>query len=208
MKRTIWLLGILLIVCQFGWTQTRRREPLGDAARRARAARAGLNLSNVPFYNNDNLPKGGAVSLMGRTNASKGGGSKAAAGGSATGGAEAAGAGGAAAGQSAGDDCDETCWRGKFTAARQAIKGAEKELDILQREEKLARTQYYKDPNQAQREQYSNSTAGGAELRQLKSDIETKRKDVEKLKQDLRTLEGDLRKAGKPAGWGREQPAR
>ena len=204
MKKTIWLLGILLIVCQFGWTQTQRRESLGDAARRAWAARAGRDLSKVPFYNNDNLPKSGAVSLVGRTGASKGGGSKAAAGGSATGGTEAAVAGGAAADQSGGDDCDETCWRGKFTAARKAIKDAEKELDILQREEKLARTQYYKDPNQAQREQYSNSTAGGSELQQLKNDIEAKRKDVEKLKQDLRTLGDDLRRAGKPAGWGRQ----
>jgi chromosome segregation ATPase len=104
----------------------------------------------------------------------------------------------------AGDDCDEQCWRDKFKEKRAAITEAERELDILEREENLARRQHYTDPNQAMKEQYSNSTAGGAELQELQKKITDKKADVQKLKQELQRLGDDLRRAGKPAGWGRE----
>ena len=61
MKRTVWLLGFLLLLCQLGWTQ--ERESLGEASRRVRAELARKDLSKVPFYTNDNLPTSGNISL-------------------------------------------------------------------------------------------------------------------------------------------------
>lgn len=203
MKKTIWLLGILLLLCQTGWAQ--ERESLAKASRRVRAELAGKDLSKIPYYTNDNLPRSGAISLMGRP----GGGSRVASGssgGTAAGAASSAGAAEGAAADGGGESCDEQCWRDKFKEKRAAIKEAERELDILEREENLARRQHYTDPNQAMREQYSNSTAGGAELQDLQKKITDKKADVQKFQQELRQLEDDLRRANKPAGWGREQP--
>lgn len=202
MKRTVWLLGILFLLCQLGWAQ--ERESLAQASRRVRAELARKDLSKVPYYTNDNLPKNGTISLMGRRD----GGSRAASssrGGTAAGAASTAGAAKDAATDGGGEGCDEQCWRDKFKEKRTALKEAERELNILEREENLARRQHYTDPNQAMREQYSNNPAGGRELQELQGKIQATKDDVQKLQRELRQLEDDLRRANKPPGWGREQ---
>ncbi|MGH9803775.1 MAG: hypothetical protein ACRD4D_01285, partial [Candidatus Acidiferrales bacterium] len=113
-------------------------------------------------------------------------------------------AGAAAEGEGQKEECNDDCWRKKFAEQRAKIAGAKRELDILQREYNLARTQYYQDPNQAVREQYSNSTAGGRDLQRLLESINGKQQEITDLERGLSTLEDDLRRAGKSPGLARE----
>src|SRR3989304_5317682 len=163
MKRLLGLLAVLLLASGIGLAQTVQELRLGDLARKVRAERAGRDLSKVPFFTNETLPSGGGVNFVGTSRAPAEGGEEGAAAGG-----EAAAAGGEK------QKCDEACWRGKLSEKRNAIRTAQSELDILQREFNLARTQYYQDPNQAMRDQYSNNTSGGRELPQLHQRINAK----------------------------------
>lgn len=191
MRKAIGLLGVLLLASGVGWAQVKEMR-LGDVARKVRAERAGRDLSNVPFFTNDTLPTGGGINVLGASRAAT----------AAAGEGEAAGGEAAAGGQK--QECDEACWRGKFSDKRNAIRTAQTELDILQREFNLSRTQYYQDPNQAVREQYSSNTAGGRELQQLQQRINDKQAQIQRLQQELSDLEDQLRREGGNPGWARE----
>ena len=193
MKRLLGLLAVLLLASGVGLAQTVQELRLGDLARKVRAERAGRNLSKVPFFTNETLPSGGGVNFVGTSRAA------------AEGGEEGAAAGGdaAAAGGGEAEKCDEACWRGKFRDKRGQITTAQGDLDILQREFNLARTQYYQDPNQAMRDQYSNTTAGGRELQQLQQRINDKQAQILRLQQELSGLEDQLRREGGNPGWAR-----
>ena len=54
-----------------------------------------------------------------------------------------------------GEKNDEATWRGKFKDAYNNLAAAEKELDILQRENEKAQVQYYPDPQKALEQQYT-----------------------------------------------------
>ena len=191
MKRVVWLLGIVMLLCAPGWAQ-QKEESLGDAARRVRAWRATRNTSKIRLFTNDNLPRTGGITIMsGRAAASNTGSSS---------GAQAADAGKP---KSAEDSCGESCWRGKFDGKRKAIADAEHEIDILTREKSLNQTQFSMDPNASLKEQYSNTPSGGPGLQETQNKIDQKKADLARLKDELRTLESELRAAGKPAGWGR-----
>lgn len=191
MRKAISLLGALLLACGPAWAQM-RKEPLGDVARRVRAARARKDLSRVPLYTNDNLPRAGEISIVGSLSPSL----RAA-------GEAARESEGATATRQAGG-CDEQCWRGKFQAQHEKIRTAERELDILQREYNLTRTQFYQDPNQAMREQYSGNVAGGRQLMELQQKINEKQAELSRLQRELSQLENELRRAGGNPGWARQ----
>lgn len=196
MRKGSLLLGVLLLVTGLCWAQS-RTESLGEAARRVRAARAKKDLSRIPYFTNDNIPRGGlALSVVGPR--------RAATGTEAETGVAPQGQGAPPQAEGQGEECDEQCWRAKFSAQREKIRTAERELDILQREYNLARTQYYQDPNQAVREQYSNTTGGGRELQALLGKMEQTRLNVERYRREFSQLEGELRRAGGPPGWSRE----
>lgn len=203
MRKLLLGLATLLLVTGAAWAQSdTQQQSLAEAARKARAERARKDLSQVRMYTNDDIPKAGApVSVMGSGQAAP---APAAAAGQAAP-AEGAAATGEAATAGTEEECDETCWRQKFSEKRAAIRDAEREMDILQREHNLSRVQYYQDPNQAVREQYSGNTAGGKELQDLQNRINEKKQEVERLKQELSSLEDDLRRAGGEPGWAREQ---
>jgi len=145
----------------------------------------------VPYFTNDTLPRGAAgISVLGASRAAAGAEGEEAAGGEAAAGGEE-------------PECDESCWRGKFREKREQIATAQRELDILQREFNLARTQYYQDPQQAMREQYSGTTAGGRELQQIQQRMDEKQAQIQRLQQELSGLEDELRRAGGNPGWAR-----
>ena len=194
MKRLLGLLAVLLLASGVGLAQTVQELRLGDVARKVRAERAGRNLSKVPFFTNETLPSGGGVNFVGTSRAAAEGGEEGAAAGPEASGLTAAGE---------AEKCDEACWRGKFRDKRGQITAAQGELDILQREFSLARTQYYQDPNQAMRDQYSNTTAGGRELQQLQQRINDKQAQILRLQQELSGLEDQLRREGGNHGWAR-----
>jgi len=199
MRKAAGILSLILFAAGLAWAQN-VPPSLAEAARKVRAERAKASAAKVPMYTNDNIPRASSLSIAGRTAApaTRGEGEAAAT----EGGAAAAGEGEAAAKKE--EKCDQACWKSKFQDQRNKIKDAEKELDVMQREYNLARTQYYQDPNAAMREQYSNNTAGGRELQDLLNRINNKKTDIDRLKQKLSELEDDLRKSGAPAGWARE----
>lgn len=205
MKRILFALIALLLAAPAVWAQSDTTQPsLAEIARKVRAKRAQKDLSGVPMYTNDDV-RGvkGPLSVFGEAGAPP----AAAEGQEGQGQTAAAGASQGQQGEAAAEkkDCDETCWRQKFRDQRQKIAESEKELDILQREFNLSRVQYYQDPNQAVREQYSNNVAGGKELQDLQNRIDAKRQEIGDLRQGLSDLEDELRRAGGEPGWAREQ---
>lgn len=92
----------------------------------------------------------------------------------------------------------EAAWRQRFKNQRDKIARAEKELDVLQREEEKTQIQYYPDPQKAMNEQYTRK-----EINEKRDKIEAKRQEIAQLKQGLSDLEDDLRKAGGDPGWSR-----
>lgn len=92
-----------------------------------------------------------------------------------------------------------TMWKHKFADQRAKIANAEKELDVLQREEQKAEIQYYPDPQKALQEQYSRQ-----EINDKLAKIDAKKEEIAKLKQQLDDMEDELRKSGGDPGWARE----
>ena len=199
MRKATGILSLILLGVGLTWAQS-LPPSLVETARKAREERAKMGAAKVPLFTNDNIPRAGSITSVGSAAAAvtRAGGEAAATEG------EAAAAGEGEAGVKKDEKCDEQCWKGKFREQRNKIKDAEKELDVMQREYNLARTQYYQDPNAAMREQYSNNTAGGRELQDLLNRINNKKTDIDRLKQGLGGLEDDLRKAGGEPGWARE----
>jgi hypothetical protein len=102
-------------------------------------------------------------------------------------------------GDAAGKNDPETVWRKRFKEQRDKIAAAEKELDILQREEEKAQVQYYNDPTKALNEQYSRK-----DINDKNAKIEEKKQAIANLKQQLDDMEDELRKSGGDPGWARE----
>ncbi|HKZ53560.1 MAG TPA: hypothetical protein VJ085_09825 [Candidatus Acidoferrales bacterium] len=200
MRKVVLVLSALLLVSGLAWAQASTPPSLAEVARKVRAERAKKDLSEVPLYTNESIPREGApVAVVGSAAPAAPAVAAGEEGAAAVAGKE-AGAGEAGAAE----ECDEQCWRGKFRQQREKIRTAEQELDLLQREYNLSRTQYYQDPNQAMREQYSGNVAGGRQLQDLLNQMSDKRAEIQRLRQELSDLEDDLRRAGGKAGWARD----
>lgn len=203
MRKILLALSALLLTAGMVWAQSNIPPGLAEAARKVRAERA-KDGTQPRFFTNDSLAKmGGEISAVGDAVAPAPSAAPAAEGGAAPQQAMSE-AGAAAEGEDKKEECNDECWRKKFTEQRGKIAAAKRELDILQREYNLARTQYYQDPNQAVREQYSNSTAGGRDLQRLLDAISEKQREIGDLEQGLSTLEDELRRAGGNPGLARE----
>jgi len=114
--------------------------------------------------------------------------------------AGAPGAPGAPGAAPAGKEDPETIWKKRFAEQRDKIAQAEKELDILQREEQKAEVQYYPDPQKALQQQYSRQ-----DINDKQAKIDAKKKQIDDLKQQLSDMEDELRKSGGDPGWARER---
>jgi hypothetical protein len=101
--------------------------------------------------------------------------------------------------EGAGDKPKETPeqkWRKKFADAYKDLDRAERELDVLQRENNKAQTQYYSDPQKALKEQYTRN-----EINERDAKIAAKQKEVQQQKDRVSDLEDQMRKDGGDAGW-------
>jgi hypothetical protein len=101
------------------------------------------------------------------------------------------------AGQAA-DPNGETAWRKRFKDQHDKIDKAEKELDLLQREEEKSQVQYYSDPQKALTEQNTRK-----DINDKQAKIDAKKLEIAQLKQGLDDLEDQLRKSGGDPGWAR-----
>jgi len=93
---------------------------------------------------------------------------------------------------------DEKAWRTRFQTQRDQIARAEKELDVLQREQDQSQVQYYPYPQKALSEQYSRKDMNDKDAK-----IAAKKQEIAQLKQGLDDLEDELRKSGGDPGWAR-----
>jgi hypothetical protein len=103
----------------------------------------------------------------------------------------------AAKGSTSGDD-SEKAWRKRFQDLRDKIAAAEKELDILQREDDKAQVQYYNDPTKAMNEQYTRK-----DINDKNAKIAQKQQQIADLHKQHDDLEDELRKSGGDPGWAR-----
>jgi hypothetical protein len=94
------------------------------------------------------------------------------------------------------EESAETKWRKEFKAAYASLNRAEKELNILQREDNKAQVQYYSDPQKALAEQYTRK-----DINEHDAKIAAKQKEIEQIKQRIADMEDALRKSGGDPGW-------
>jgi len=94
------------------------------------------------------------------------------------------------------EESAETKWRKQFKEAYATLNRAQKELDILQREDNKAQLQYYSDPQKALAEQYTRKDINDHDTK-----IAAKKKEIDQLKQRIGDMEEALRKSGGDPGW-------
>jgi hypothetical protein len=162
-------------------------DPVADAARKAREQQKAAPKPKKVYTEDDIKPAtpssdAGPARVAGGAQAAPGNGPDAAANGSGTG---------------SGDDAEKT-WRKRFQDLRDKIAAAEKELDILQREDDKAQLQYYKDPTKAMNEQYTRK-----DINDKNAKIEQKKQQIADLNKQHSDLEDELRKSGGDPGWAR-----
>jgi hypothetical protein len=90
----------------------------------------------------------------------------------------------------------ESKLRKQFREVYANLDRAQRELDILQREDGKAQVQYYSDPQKALTEQYTRK-----EINDKDAKIAAKKQEVEQLKQRISGMEDELRKSGGDPGW-------
>jgi hypothetical protein len=176
----MWVL-VLAAVC-FG-------QSLGDAARAIRSQKAmAAKAKSERVYNNENLPRGTSISVIGGV-------APAAPGAKGSAPAAAVAASGAAAAGGASKEAEQA-WKSKFAKLRETVSTEERRLDVLQRELNLAQMQAYSDPNVANREAFTRG-----ELNTRTAEIDKQKANVETAKKAIADLEEELRKANLPSGW-------
>jgi predicted RNase H-like nuclease (RuvC/YqgF family) len=90
----------------------------------------------------------------------------------------------------------EARWRKQFKEAYANLNRAQRELDVLQREDNKAQVQYYSDPQKALAEQYTRKDINDKDTK-----IAAKKKEIEQIKQQISDMEDALRKSGGDPGW-------
>src|SRR6266849_5901435 len=94
------------------------------------------------------------------------------------------------------EESPEAKWRKQFKDAYANLDRAQRELDILQREDNKAQLQYYNDPQKALAEQYTRKDINDKDAK-----IAAKKKEIDQLKQQISDMEDALRKSGGDPGW-------
>jgi hypothetical protein len=96
------------------------------------------------------------------------------------------------------DPNSEKAWRKRFKDQRDKLAKAETELDILQRESQKLQIEYYPDPQKALTEQNSRK-----DINEKMAKIAVKQREIAQLRQGLEDMEVELRKSGGDPGWAR-----
>jgi hypothetical protein len=165
-------------------------DPVADAARKARERKKD-NPKPKKVYTDDDVNHSTAASAPASAGANASAATKdGAAKGSDTQGKDAAG------NATEPEESPESKWRKQFKAAYANLDRAQKELDILQREDSKAQLQYYSDPQKALAEQYTRH-----DINEKDAKIAAKKKEIDQIKQQISDMEDALRKAGGDPGW-------
>ena len=204
MRMKLWMKAIVIVpaVCLAGLSaaarpqdssQQQTRDPVADAARKAREAKKEAPKPKK-VYTDDDVKRSAPEPTPAPATAP----------------VDANGAGATTKAQAAGDAAKtdeatkkedpngEAAWRKRFQTQRNKIAKAEKELDILGRELEKSQLEYYPDPQKAMTQQ---NTRG--DINAINAKIDAKKKELDQLRQGLDDLEDQLRKSGGDPGWAR-----
>jgi len=157
-------------------TETAAPPSLAELARRQRADHAEASGKPVKTYTNDNLPKGGDITILASPQH------------------PAAEANGNVA--SAQGNHGEEYYRARAQELQSRLEIHQRELDVLQQELGENQVQYYSNPSEALQQQYSRADIGG-----VRAAIEKKQQQVDRDQQAVSNLEADLRGEGGDPGW-------
>jgi hypothetical protein len=165
-------------------------DPVADAARKAREQKKKETAKTKKVYTNEDMSElpANAVSTPGAATATE------------TPAEGAANQGAKPNEQGNADKNPEKLWRKRFKDAYAKLAQLEKELDILQREDNKAQTQYYSDPQKAMTEGYTRK-----DINEKETKIAAKKQEIAQQKQQISEMEDDLRKAGGDPGWASSQ---
>jgi hypothetical protein len=181
-KRLITLaLGCVALACPVLLAAQDSQESVADAARKAQAAKKNAPPAKMVLDNDTLDTLKGVVNVVGEAPA--GDQTKKTGDNSAKPAAKGSGA-------------DEAYWRQKFADANRKLADDSHELDITQRERNLKQQQYYADPMQALKQDYSRQ-----DLNDAKAKIDDLTAKVAQDKADISQLEDELRQAGGDPGW-------
>ena len=86
-------------------------------------------------------------------------------------------------------------WKARFAEQRKVISGLERELDVLQRENKLRAASYYADAGNRLRDEKKYAE----DDRRYKTDIANKEQEITAAKQKFEEMQDQARKAGMPS---------
>lgn len=172
-------------------TQQSTGDPVADAARKAREQKKKDTTKPKKVYTDDDVNH----STLGSAPASADANASASAKDGAAKGSDAQEK-DAAGNTSEPEEKPEAKWRKQFKAAYANLDRAQRELDILQREDNKAQLQYYSDPQKALAEQYTRK-----DINEKDAKIAAKKKEVDQIKQQISDMEDALRKSGGDPGW-------
>jgi hypothetical protein len=169
-------------------SQESGRDPVADAARKAREDKKNAGKPKKVYTDDDVKPAAAAATTAGAAPSDAGG----------------TAATGTAGLQKPGDPAGtedpngEKAWRKRFKDQHDKLAKAETELSVLQREVQKAQIEYYPDPQKAMTEQNTRK-----EVNDKMAKIAAKQQEITQLKQGLEDLEEQLRKSGGDPGWAR-----
>ncbi len=192
MKRSLPI--VILLALAVTLTVSAVAQSLGDLAREQRKKK-GPASPTTKVYTNDNLPRTTSLTIV-----SGPGGSEAAAEPAssqpASRGAAASGKGETAA--AADPAAAEAEWRARIGEQKSSVASLERELDLLQRENRLQGASFYADAGTRLRDEAKFAE----QQRKFQADIAAKQQELEAAKQKLEDLREELRRAGHPSSWG------
>ncbi|MGH9450222.1 MAG: hypothetical protein ACRD11_06720 [Terriglobia bacterium] len=153
---------------------------LGEIAREVSAQRSQLEVKNVPLFTNDNLPKGGGLSVFGPSISPSAPAemNTAAAGANPTAGKEIA------------------YLRRKLSEAQTHLQLHQRELAALQQQISQSKMQWYPNPSQTLMQEYSRGN-----ISNLASQISDKQQQIAQNQQDVANLTDQLQRDEARFGW-------
>lgn len=188
MKRIVLMaIGALLLLV----AGSASAQSLGEVARSARKGKAQQSAANHK-YDNDNLPKGDHLSVVGPAPADSGSSASNGFAGAAPADAQAQ-SDPKAATEARQKDADE--WKKRIDEKQKHVDDMARELDLTQREYKLRAAAMYGDAGNRLR----NAAAWDKEDGDFKKQVESKQKELDAAKQELDQVKEGARKAGSPA---------
>jgi uncharacterized coiled-coil protein SlyX len=190
LELTILVCGLALLCAWPAPASPQDQQPsLAEAARRAREQRKHAPKA-ARVWTNDNLPTapGAAVSVVGLVAEPEA--------------PEEAPAAGPLAKAATGEEKDKERKEAEAALARakEQLKNAQKELDLLQRDFNLQRQQYYPNPT------YASDTAGKERLDTLRGQINAKQQEVQQTTEKIAALEEQLEDLKQSTGTTKQPP--